>query len=69
MGYGDAQIRDLEATIARAVEDGEVEAVAVGTPIDLARLLEIPVPHTRIRYELQVIGKPDLEEVLADFPA
>ena len=68
MGYGQGQIRDLEATLARAVEDGGVEAVAVGTPIDLARLLEIPVPHTRIRYELQVIGKPDLEEVLADFP-
>ena len=41
LGYGDAQIRDLETTIARAAEHG-VEAVAIGTPIDLARLIRIP---------------------------
>jgi predicted GTPase len=69
MGYGDQQIRDLERTIARAVTEGGVEAVAVGTPIDLSGLLGIPVPHTRVRYELQVIGKPDLEDALGSFPS
>ncbi len=64
MGYGEKQTKDLEATIARAVEGG-VEAVAVGTPIDLARIVKIPVPNTRVRYELQVIGQPTLEDVLA----
>ena len=64
MGYGEQQVKDLEATIAKAVEGG-VEAVAVGTPIDLARLVKIPVPNTRVRYELQVIGQPTLEDVLA----
>ncbi len=64
MGYGDQQVKDLEATIRKAVENG-VEAVAIGTPIDLARLVEIPVPYTRIRYELQVIGSPTLRDVLA----
>ncbi len=64
MGYGEAQVRDLEATIARAAEGG-VEGLAVGTPIDLARLVKIPVPQTRVRYELQVLGRPTLEEVLA----
>ncbi len=64
MGYGEAQVRDLEATIAKAAEGG-VEAVAVGTPIDLARIVKIPVPNTRVRYELQVIGRPTLEDVLA----
>jgi predicted GTPase len=68
MGYGDDQIRDLEATIRAAVDEGGVEAVAIGTPIDLTRLLDIPVPSTRIRYELQVIGRPTLEEALAGFP-
>jgi predicted GTPase len=63
MGYGDQQVRDLEATIRNAAQGG-VEAVAVGTPIDLARLVEIPLPHTRVRYELQVLGSPTLEEVL-----
>jgi predicted GTPase len=68
MGYGEAQIADLERTIERACREGGVEAVAVGTPIDLGSLVSIPVPHTRIRYELQVIGSPTLEEVLERFP-
>jgi len=63
MGYGDAQVRDLEETLARAAANG-VEAVAVGTPIDLARLVTIPMPHTRVRYELRVLGTPTLEAVL-----
>lgn len=64
MGYGEGQIRDLEATIARAAAAG-VEAVAIGTPVDLAHLLEIPVPHTRVRYELEERGTPTLADVLA----
>jgi predicted GTPase len=68
MGYGEAQIRDLEKTIARACREGGAEAVAVGTPIDLAALISIPVPHTRVRYELQVIGTPTLEDALKGFP-
>ncbi|MFC1661969.1 cyclic 2,3-diphosphoglycerate synthase [Gemmatimonadota bacterium] len=64
MGYGEAQVRDLEATLRKAAES-EVEAVAIGTPIDLARLVKIPVPHTRVRYELQVLGRPGLEEILS----
>jgi predicted GTPase len=63
MGYGETQVRDLEATIAAAAEGG-VEAVAIGTPIDLARLVRIPVPFTRVRYELDVRGEPTLEDLL-----
>ncbi len=65
MGYGDSQIRDLEATIARALEGG-AEAVAIGTPIDLRGLVEIPGPSTRVRYEVESIGRPSLEDVLKD---
>jgi predicted GTPase len=64
MGYGDQQIKDLEDTLQAAAEGG-VEGVAVGTPIDLARLIDIPMPHTRVRYELKVVGTPDLAELLA----
>ncbi|MFW5951539.1 MAG: cyclic 2,3-diphosphoglycerate synthase [Gemmatimonadota bacterium] len=64
MGYGEQQIKDLQTTIAKAAEAG-VEAIAVGTPIDLARLIDLPLPATRIRYELQVLGTPTLEDVLA----
>jgi predicted GTPase len=64
MGYGDAQIRDLEATLESAPRNG-VEAVAIGTPIDLARIVAIPLPHTRVRYDLQVVDGVPLETVLS----
>jgi predicted GTPase len=63
MGYGDAQVRDLEATIAKTPAD----VVLVATPIDLRRLIRIDKPALRVGYELQEIGKPDLEDVLARF--
>jgi predicted GTPase len=55
LGYGEKQIKDLEATIARAAEGG-VEAVAIGTPIDLARLIRIPIPATRVSYSIALKG-------------
>jgi predicted GTPase len=64
MGYGEAQVKDLEATIDKAAEGG-VEALAVGTPIDLAKIVDIKIPNTRVRYELQVLGTPTLEDALA----
>jgi predicted GTPase len=64
MGHGEQQVRDLKETIRRAARGG-VEAVAVGTPVDLARLVAIAVPHTRVRYELEVRGTPTLSDVLA----
>jgi predicted GTPase len=60
MGYGAAQIRELEATIARVPCD----VVVVGTPIDLGRLVAIDKPVVRARYELQEIGRPDLADAL-----
>jgi len=63
LGYGDRQVKDLEATIARAAEHG-VEAVAIGTPIDLARLIRIPVPATRVSYSIALQGIT-LDELLA----
>jgi predicted GTPase len=64
MGYGRQQVQDLAETLRRAAEGG-VEAVAVGTPIDLARVVDIPLPHTRVRYDLRVVGTPTLEDALA----
>lgn len=48
MGYGDAQVRDLEATV-NAVE---CDLVLVATPIDLTRLIDIRKPHMRIGYSM-----------------
>ena len=61
MGYGDEQVKDLEATI-RSVP---CDAVVIGTPIDLTRIIRIDQPNVRVRYDLQEIGKPDLADVLA----
>jgi predicted GTPase len=63
MGYGEQQMKDLAETIART----PAEVVLVATPIDLRRLIEIDKPALRVRYELQEIGKPDLEDVVARF--
>jgi len=60
MGYGEAQMKDLEATI----NGSDVDMVIVGTPIDLKRLIKINKPSQRVRYELQEIGQPTLEEIL-----
>jgi len=49
MGYGDAQIRDLEATV-NAVD---CDLILVATPIDLTRLINIEKPNMRIGYSLQ----------------
>ena len=62
MGYGSEQIRDLEATINAT----ECDAVIIGTPIDLRRIISINKPTVRVYYDLQEIGKPDLEDALKD---
>jgi predicted GTPase len=65
MGYGDAQVAELEATINRA----EVDMVVIGTPIDLGRLLKIDKPYQRVRYELEELSRPNLEDILRErFP-
>jgi len=63
MGYGEQQVADLEKTI-NAVD---CDVVVIGTPIDLRKVVKINKPAVRVRYELQEIGKPDLEDVLKKF--
>lgn len=60
MGYGEKQIQDLEETI----NNSDCEAVIIGTPIDLRKLINIKKPAVRVTYELQEISKPDLGDVL-----
>ncbi len=63
MGYGKKQMKELEDTINKA----DVDAVVIGTPIDLGNLIKINKPSVRIRYDLQEIGRPNLEGVLSEF--
>jgi predicted GTPase len=60
MGYGDAMMKDLETTINKSGAD----LVIIATPIDLNRIIKIKLPTQRVRYELQEIGKPTLEDIL-----
>ncbi len=63
MGYGAEQLKDLEATI----ENTDCETVVIGTPIDLNRIININKPNTRVYYDLQEIGYPDLKGLIDDF--
>jgi len=60
MGYGDEQVHDLEKTI----NGSDVDLVISATPIDLTRIIRINKPIQRVRYELQEIGVPTLEDIL-----
>jgi len=63
MGYSHEQLKDLEETI----NNTECDAVVIGTPIDLNRLIRIKKPNTRVYYDLQEIGHPNLDEIMDTF--
>jgi len=63
MGYGETQMKEFEQTINKS----DVEAIVIGTPIDLGKLININKPSTRVRYDLQEIGRPNLENILSEF--
>lgn len=63
MGYSDEQLKDLETTI----NNTDCDSVVIGTPIDLNRIIKIDKPNTRVYYDLQEIGYPNLEGILDDF--
>ncbi|WP_243304876.1 cyclic 2,3-diphosphoglycerate synthase [Geothrix oryzisoli] len=57
MGYGEQQVKDLQATI----EATPCDVVLSGTPIDLTRVLKVSKPMTRVRYDLAEIREGVLE--------
>lgn len=63
MGYGEQQLKDLETTI----NNTECDAVLVATPMDLNRIIKIKHPNTRVYYDLQEIGEPTVDTIIADF--
>jgi predicted GTPase len=60
MGYGEEQIEELEETIHRS----DAEVIVVGTPVDLARLIQINRPLVRVTYELALDDPQELDELL-----
>ena len=63
MGYSAEQLADLEATIAAT----DADVVAIGTPIDLARLIHIDKPVVRVTYRVVDTGAPSLDSVVTEF--
>ncbi len=63
MGYSPKQIADLQATIAKI----DCDTVIIGTPINLSRVVDIAGRTVRVHYDLQEIGEPNLQQILAEF--
>jgi predicted GTPase len=63
MGYNDQQIRDMEETLNKA----ECDIIVDGSPIDLGKLINSNKPIVRVKYDIQNIESPTIEEVLDDF--
>lgn len=63
MGYGEEQLKDLEATI----NASDADVVIIGTPMDLNRVIHIEKPTTRVFYDLKEVTEPNLESILAQF--
>ena len=62
MGYGRAQLDDLEAT----VRASGCDVVVVGTPFDLSRIVDLGPSARRATYELRELDSPTLAEALAE---
>jgi len=63
MGYGDEQVADLE----KSINNADCDAVIIGTPMDLNRIVKINKPNTRVYYDLQEIGEPNLQASIDEF--
>ncbi|NLI59082.1 MAG: GTPase [Clostridium sp.] len=63
MGYGEQQLKDLEETINKT----DCDAVIIGTPIDLTRVININKPCTRVHYELDEVSSPNLCDIIGKF--
>ncbi|HEV8702737.1 MAG TPA: cyclic 2,3-diphosphoglycerate synthase [Candidatus Polarisedimenticolia bacterium] len=64
VGYGEKQMDELKQTI----EKVDCDLVLIATPIDLRRTIRFERPALRVTYELQEIGKPDLDDALDRLP-
>lgn len=60
MGYGEQQVKDLEA----AINNTPCDLVIIGTPIDLGRILKINKPSVRVTYELEETSSPTLKDII-----
>jgi predicted GTPase len=60
VGYGNQQIRDMEATIARV----DCDTIMIATPADIRRIIKFSKPTVRVGYELKEQTRPNIKDVL-----
>ena len=62
-GYTPEQLKELEETIKRTPAD----AVILGTPSDITRLIKIDKPVVRVKFRVKIIKGPTIEELIEEF--
>ena len=60
LGYSDSQLKDLERSINRV----QCDAVVLGTPSDLTKMIHIRKPVARVRFEAEEVGPRRLEALI-----
>ncbi|HEV2120158.1 MAG TPA: cyclic 2,3-diphosphoglycerate synthase [Candidatus Bathyarchaeia archaeon] len=60
VGYGNRQVRDMEATIAKV----DCDTIIIATPADIRRIMKFPKPTARVGYELKEQTRPGIKDVL-----
>lgn len=63
MGYSDEQIEDMEKTLNKA----KCDIIVNGSPIDLEKLVKVNKPIVTVRYDIEAVKSPTIEDVLDDF--
>jgi predicted GTPase len=63
MGYSDEQIEDMEKTLNKA----KCDIIVNGSPIDLEKLVKVNKPIVTVRYDIEAVKSPTIEEILDDF--
>jgi len=48
-------------------DQSDVDVIVIGTPINFGKPININKPNTRVRYDLQEFGRPNLEDILSEF--
>lgn len=60
LGYSEKQLKELE----RSINAVECDAVVLGTPSDLTKMIKIRKPVARVAFEAFEVGKPSLGEFI-----
>lgn len=62
-GYSPEQLKDLEETLKRVPAD----AIVLGTPSDITRLISVDKPVTRVSFRINIIEGPSISDLVEEF--